>query len=87
MYLQGMYYLHYSPVEVHGRLTSSKCVIDSRFVLKITGFGLPSIVNTHNATKERQDRNHYGMLTKVFILGEFTLPNNYCEKNGVAYPN
>ncbi|XP_045198693.2 atrial natriuretic peptide receptor 1-like isoform X2 [Mercenaria mercenaria] len=41
--VEGMNYLHRSPIAVHGRLTSSNCVIDSRFVLKITGFGLKSI--------------------------------------------
>ncbi|XP_053381094.1 atrial natriuretic peptide receptor 1-like [Mercenaria mercenaria] len=41
--VEGMHYLHTSPLVVHGRLTSSNCVIDSRFVLKITGFGLKSI--------------------------------------------
>ena len=38
-----MYCLHRSPIEVHGSLTSSNCIIDSRFVLKITGFGLRCI--------------------------------------------
>ena len=38
-----MYYIHSSPIEVHGRLSSSTCVIDSRFVLKVTGFGLQTI--------------------------------------------
>ena len=38
-----MHYIHSSPIEVHGRLSSSTCVIDSRFVLKVTGFGLQTI--------------------------------------------
>ena len=38
-----MHYLHSSPIGVHGYLSSSTCVIDSRFVLKIAGFGLPSL--------------------------------------------
>ncbi|XP_060585634.1 atrial natriuretic peptide receptor 1-like, partial [Ruditapes philippinarum] len=41
--VEGMNYLHASPIHTHGRLTSTKCVIDSRFVLKITGFGLDSL--------------------------------------------
>ena len=35
-----MAYLHNSSIYVHGDLTSDACVIDSRFVLKITGYGL-----------------------------------------------
>ena len=52
---QGMGYLHSSPINSHGRLTSSNCVIDSRFVLKITGFGLKGIWE-----KERVDRTGHG---------------------------
>ncbi len=37
---QGIYYLHNSVLGHHGRLRSSNCVIDSRFVLKLTDFGL-----------------------------------------------
>ena len=38
-----MQYIHNSPIQAHGRLKSSNCIIDSRFVLKITDFGIPSI--------------------------------------------
>ena len=37
---QGMKYLHTSPVESHGALRSSCCVIDSRWVLKVGSVGL-----------------------------------------------
>jgi atrial natriuretic peptide receptor A len=36
-----MIFIHRSEVQVHGRLRSSNCVVDSRFVLKLTDFGLP----------------------------------------------
>lgn len=36
-----MNYLHYNtPIGVHGNLKSTNCVIDSRFVCKITDIGL-----------------------------------------------
>ena len=37
---QGMAYLHKSPFQSHGKLSSSKCLVDSRWVLKISGIGL-----------------------------------------------
>lgn len=37
---QGMNYLHNSYIGCHGNLKSSNCVVDSRFVLKITDYGL-----------------------------------------------
>ncbi|XP_036992543.2 guanylyl cyclase C [Artibeus jamaicensis] len=41
---KGMSYLHSSKTEVHGRLTSTNCMVDSRMVVKITGFGCNSIL-------------------------------------------
>ena len=35
-----MTHLHDSVIRCHGRLKSSNCVVDSRWVLKITDFGL-----------------------------------------------
>ncbi|XP_055338946.1 atrial natriuretic peptide receptor 2-like isoform X2 [Paramacrobiotus metropolitanus] len=38
--VKGMVYIHGSSLQVHGRLTSRCCYIDSRFVLKIGDYGL-----------------------------------------------
>ncbi|RXM92799.1 Interleukin enhancer-binding factor 2-like [Acipenser ruthenus] len=42
MFAQGMAFLHNSVIVSHGNLKSSNCVVDSRFVLKITDYGLAS---------------------------------------------
>lgn len=34
-----MRYLHNSPIKFHGNLKSRNCVVDSRWVLKLTDFG------------------------------------------------
>ncbi|XP_063981286.1 atrial natriuretic peptide receptor 1 isoform X3 [Diachasmimorpha longicaudata] len=41
--VRGMAYLHASELKSHGSLKSSNCVVDSRFVLKITDFGLHTL--------------------------------------------
>ncbi|ULU09938.1 hypothetical protein L5515_000445 [Caenorhabditis briggsae] len=38
--VKGLFFLHNSEIRSHGRLKSSNCVVDSRFVLKVTDFGL-----------------------------------------------
>ncbi|KAJ8290051.1 hypothetical protein GJAV_G00008170 [Gymnothorax javanicus] len=40
--VKGMVFLHNSVIVCHGNLKSSNCVVDSRFVLKITDYGLAS---------------------------------------------
>lgn len=50
--IRGMYYLHNSVIETHGSLKSSNCVVDSRFVLKITDFGLYGLRREQSEGKE-----------------------------------
>ncbi|KAL8621364.1 Nitrogen permease regulator 2 [Nucella lapillus] len=38
--VRGMAYLHSTEIHSHGNLKSTNCVVDSRFVVKITDFGL-----------------------------------------------
>ncbi|KAJ8301629.1 hypothetical protein KUTeg_020616 [Tegillarca granosa] len=46
--IRGMQYLHNSDVKVHGRLRSSTCVVDSRFLLKLSCYG-PKCFYEHEA--------------------------------------
>ncbi|XP_069354197.1 receptor-type guanylate cyclase Gyc76C isoform X2 [Maniola hyperantus] len=41
--VRGMRYLHQSPVRLHARLTSRNCVVDARWVLRVTDYGLPAL--------------------------------------------
>ena len=47
---QGMKYLHYSSLAVHGNLKSTNCAIDMRWVLKVTDFG---VKNIYDKTKNK----------------------------------
>lgn len=38
--VNGMNYLHKSPIKSHGALKSSNCLVDSRFAVKIADYGL-----------------------------------------------
>lgn len=38
--VNGMNYLHRSPIKSHGALKSSNCLVDSRFAVKIADYGL-----------------------------------------------
>lgn len=41
--LAGLLYLHSSPIEFHGRLKSGNCLVSSRFVVKLSDYGLRSL--------------------------------------------
>lgn len=43
-----MRYIHGTPIRVHGYLTSRNCVIDARWVLKVTDYGLPAFYEAQN---------------------------------------
>ncbi|XP_027004959.1 atrial natriuretic peptide receptor 1 isoform X1 [Tachysurus fulvidraco] len=47
--VKGMAFLHNSVIVSHGNLKSSNCVVDNRFVLKITDYGLSSFRTESNS--------------------------------------
>ncbi|KAM7382846.1 hypothetical protein PAMP_002547 [Pampus punctatissimus] len=48
----GMVFLHNSVIFSHGKLKSSNCVVDNRFVLKITDYGLCSFRHESDSGKD-----------------------------------
>ncbi|XP_022336489.2 atrial natriuretic peptide receptor 1-like [Crassostrea virginica] len=58
--LKGLQYLHSSPIRYHGRLSGTNCVIDSRFMLKLTDFGIPSIYDVERR-EQLQDKCSFNM--------------------------
>ncbi|GBP68598.1 Atrial natriuretic peptide receptor 1 [Eumeta japonica] len=59
--VQGMCYLH-GGLGAHGKLRSSNCLIDGRFVLKISDFGLTTLCAPTDVVKDDiYYYNHYGV--------------------------
>ncbi|XP_041649499.1 atrial natriuretic peptide receptor 1-like [Cheilinus undulatus] len=50
--VKGMVFLHNSVIVSHGKLKSSNCVVDNRFVLKITDYGLSSFRSDSDSGKD-----------------------------------
>lgn len=57
--VKGMYYLHNSDIRSHGRLKTSNCVVDSRFVLKVTDFGLAELHAMEDTSLEDLESHAY----------------------------
>ncbi|XP_057376143.1 atrial natriuretic peptide receptor 1-like [Daphnia carinata] len=57
--VKAMAYIHSSEIRSHGNLKSSNCVVDSRFVLKVTDFGLYSLRLPTDEDDATNDCNSY----------------------------
>ncbi len=51
-----MSFLHSCPLHSHGTLKSSNCLVDSRWTVKVSGFGMAAFRNDRNS----QDEDIYG---------------------------
>ncbi|XP_019336511.1 guanylyl cyclase C isoform X1 [Alligator mississippiensis] len=88
---KGMSYLHSSKTEVHGRLKSTNCVVDSRMVVKITDFGCNSILPPKKDlwtapehlrkadVSQKGDVYSYGIIAQEIILRRETFYTGYCQ--------
>ena len=52
--IKGMLFLHGTELKFHGNLTSANCVVDSRFTLKLTDFGLMMLHQSNNLESEEK---------------------------------
>ncbi|XP_033637828.1 retinal guanylyl cyclase 2-like [Asterias rubens] len=77
--VSGMRYIHNSPLKQHGRLTSHNCVIDSRWVLKVTDYGIPAMMSTQSPEEEAVRRPEDLLWTAPELLRD---PN--LRKTGTA---
>lgn len=54
--IQGLSWIHSSNINVHGSLFLSNCVVDSYWVVKLTDFGLRSLINSKAFLKQKIKR-------------------------------
>lgn len=65
--LAGLSYLHSSQLEFHGRLKSSNCLVSSRFVVKLSDFGLSSL---HNQLAETESDELEALAKRIWLAPE-----------------
>ena len=66
-----MEYLHKSPLKFHGHLKSSNCLLDSRWVIKITDFGLYHLRRvTYDSENEKYSGLHVAFLDACRLTAE-----------------
>lgn len=84
-----MKYLHNTAVKFHGNLTSTRCVIDSHWVVKITDWGLHEFKAGQENTKKHPNKmytgtfgvcllDHYVYYNSSSYLWEIECPNISC---------
>ncbi|XP_060769053.1 retinal guanylyl cyclase 1 [Neoarius graeffei] len=79
--IRGMKYLHNRGV-IHGRLKSRNCVVDGRFVLKVTDYGLNKIISSLNIT-QNDYKPEDQLWTAPELLRNTTLMNKGTYKGDV----
>lgn len=57
--LQGMAYIHSSSLVSHGRMKSSNCVVDSRWVLKITDYGPSALLHVQFNSRDSEEQGKF----------------------------
>ena len=64
-FLQGLFEVHRSSVAVHGDLNSSNCLIDNRWVCKLSNFG----TNKFKSDVRKQPNNTHDLCkSKCFLV-------------------
>ena len=64
-----MLFIHNSEIKCHGNLTSANCVVDSRFTLKITDFGLPMLQMPNLQSEDKYYRSTFSK--QIFLSIKF----------------
>ncbi|KAK3089065.1 hypothetical protein FSP39_000509 [Pinctada imbricata] len=80
-----MIFIHDSEIQFHGNLKSSNCLVDSRWVLQVSDFGLQQLVSKDGASKNNVEKNYKGMLWRAPELLRSRSVNVYGTQKGDIY--
>ncbi|XP_059175797.1 atrial natriuretic peptide receptor 1-like [Physella acuta] len=68
--VKGMMYIHQSVISYHGRLTSANCVVDGKFSVKVTDFGLPSFRQVDENELDKDGATHSELQKLMWVAPE-----------------
>ena len=84
---QGLHYIHGTNLGAHGQLRSSTCLIDSRWQIKLTSFGLSYFKSGENTQAEKGDYQIYKKMLwtapELLRLPEYERPPNGTIKGDI----
>lgn len=83
--LQGMLYIHSGPLKSHGNLKSSNCLVDSRWLLKITGHGLKAFRTDPHKDQTEYEKYRDQLWTAPEILRQGPTRSVYGTQKGDVY--
>ncbi|XP_076309146.1 guanylate cyclase 32E-like isoform X2 [Tachypleus tridentatus] len=83
--IKGMIYLHESDIISHGNLKSSNCLVDTRWVLQITDFGLHEFRGGQEMTTKWTRRCQKGLLWRAPELLRMLSPPDRGTQKGDVY--
>ncbi|KAF8786944.1 Guanylate cyclase 32E like protein [Argiope bruennichi] len=82
--VKGMIYIHESDIVSHGNLKSSNCIVDSRWMLKITDFGLHEFRANQDPPPEVQEIRSKSLLWRApELLRDLSPPPRGTQKGDV----
>ncbi|XP_049524933.1 atrial natriuretic peptide receptor 1 [Dermacentor silvarum] len=80
--VEGLHYLHGTAIQYHGRLKSTKCIVDGRFVVKLSDYGLRHL---HAQLPEPEDKNPRSMFWTAPEFLRLKEPRQHSSQKGDIY--